>query len=76
MQLGRVALGRIGANIVPRLIKDGRRCVVFDQLSTVWKDLAKAMAVGATLADLVKNWIKSARPGCFSEMIARSRGGS
>ncbi|MGH7698480.1 MAG: NAD(P)-binding domain-containing protein, partial [Candidatus Dormibacteria bacterium] len=30
MQLGMVGLGRMGANIVRRLVGDGHRCVVFD----------------------------------------------
>ncbi len=55
LQLGMVGLGRMGANMVRRLIKDGHQCVVFDQLPKAVKDLAKDKAVGATsLADLVK----------------------
>jgi 6-phosphogluconate dehydrogenase (decarboxylating) len=42
MQLGMIGLGRMGANMVRRLIKDGHRCVVFDQLPKAVKDLAKA----------------------------------
>ena len=45
----------MGANMVRRLIKNGHRCVVFDQFPKAVKDLAKDKAVGATsLADLVK----------------------
>src|ERR1017187_7188244 len=55
MQLGMIGLGRMGSNMVRRLIKDGHRCVVFDQLPKAVKDLTKAKAVGASsLADLVK----------------------
>ena len=54
-QLGMIGLGRMGANMVRRLIKDGHRCVVFDQLPKAVKDLTKDKAVGASsLADLVK----------------------
>ena len=54
-QLGMIGLGRMGANMVRRLIKDGHRCAVFDHLPEAVKDLAKGNAVGATsLADLVK----------------------
>ena len=54
-QLGMVGLGRMGANMVRRLIKNGHRCVVFDQLPKAVKDLTKAKAVGAaSIADLVK----------------------
>ena len=31
MQLGMIGLGRMGANMVRRLIGDGHQCVVFDQ---------------------------------------------
>ena len=55
MQLGMIGLGRMGANMVRRLIKGGHQCVVFDQLPKAVKDLAKGKAVGAaSLADLVK----------------------
>ena len=54
-QLGMIGLGRMGANMVRRLLKDGHRCVVFDHLPEAVKDLAKDKAVGvASLADLVK----------------------
>jgi 6-phosphogluconate dehydrogenase len=55
MQLGMIGLGRMGANIVRRLIKDGHQCVVFDRSPDAVKDLVKEKAVGAaSLADLVK----------------------
>jgi 6-phosphogluconate dehydrogenase len=67
MQLGMIGLGRMGANMVRRLIKDGHRCVVFDQLPKAVKDLAKAKAVGASsLADLVK---KLAKPRAIWLMV-------
>jgi len=54
-QLGMIGLGRMGANMVRRLLKDGHRCVVFDQLPKAVKDLTKDKAVGASsLADLVE----------------------
>ena len=55
MQLGMVGLGRMGANMVRRLLKGGHRCVVFDMSPKAVKELTKAKAVGAaSLADLVK----------------------
>jgi 6-phosphogluconate dehydrogenase len=55
MQLGMIGLGRMGANMVRRLIKGGHECVVFDRSPDVVKELAQEKAVGATsLADLVK----------------------
>ncbi|HEX4342675.1 MAG TPA: decarboxylating 6-phosphogluconate dehydrogenase [Verrucomicrobiae bacterium] len=59
MQLGMIGLGRMGANMVLRLIKDGHKCVVFDRLPKAVKDLTKKKAVGAaSLEDLVKKLAK------------------
>jgi 6-phosphogluconate dehydrogenase len=59
MQLGMIGLGRMGANMVRRLIKDGYQCVVFDRSPDAVKDLVKEKAVGAaSLADLVKKLSK------------------
>jgi 6-phosphogluconate dehydrogenase len=56
MQLGMIGLGRMGANMVRRLIKGGHDCVVFDRSPSTVKELAKEKAVGSSsLADLVKN---------------------
>src|SRR5262245_3372611 len=56
MQLGMIGLGRMGANMVRRLIKKGHECVVFDRSPATVKELAQAGAVGsASLAGLVKN---------------------
>ena len=55
MQLGMVGLGRMGANMVRRLLKGGHSCVVFDTSPKAVKELAREKAVGASsLADLVK----------------------
>jgi 6-phosphogluconate dehydrogenase len=55
MQLGMIGLGRMGANMVRRLIKSGHQCVVYDRSPQVVSDLANEKAVGASsLADLVK----------------------
>src|SRR5580704_16170075 len=55
MQLGMVGLGRMGANMVRRLIKGGHQCVVYDQSAQAVKDLTKDKATGAaSLADFVK----------------------
>jgi 6-phosphogluconate dehydrogenase len=48
MQLGVVGLGRMGANIVRRLIRDGHSCVVFDVAPEAVKALEKEGATGAT----------------------------
>jgi 6-phosphogluconate dehydrogenase len=55
MQLGMIGLGRMGANMVRRLLKAGHQCVVFDRSPKVVTELAQEKAVGASaLADLVK----------------------
>ena len=48
MQLGMVGLGRMGANMVRRLIKNGHNCVVFDRSPKAVEELAKDKAVGAS----------------------------
>ncbi len=54
MQLGMVGLGRIGANMVRRLIKQGHECVVFDMSTKAVEDLVKEKAIGsASLGELV-----------------------
>jgi 6-phosphogluconate dehydrogenase len=54
MQLGMIGLGRMGANMVRRLLKGGHRCVVFDLSSKAVSELAAEKAEGArTPADLV-----------------------
>jgi 6-phosphogluconate dehydrogenase len=48
MQLGMIGLGRMGANMVRRLIKQGHQCVVFDANPDAVKQLAGEGAVGAS----------------------------
>ena len=55
MQLGMIGLGRMGANMVRRLIRKGHSCVVFDRSPQAVADLVKEHAIGAdSLIDLVK----------------------
>ena len=55
MQLGMIGLGRMGANMVRRLLKNGHQCVVFDRSPKSVDDLVKEKAHGtSSLADLVK----------------------
>ncbi len=54
MQLAMIGLGRMGSNMVRRLIKGGHQCVVFDRSPQAIADLAGDEAVGASsLPDLV-----------------------
>jgi 6-phosphogluconate dehydrogenase len=50
-----IGLGRMGANMVRRLIKNGHECVVFDRSAEAVNSLTKEKAIGATsTADFVK----------------------
>jgi 6-phosphogluconate dehydrogenase len=67
MQLGMIGLGRMGANMVRRLLKKGHQCVAFDRSPNVVKSLVEESAVGAfSLAELVK---KLAKPRALWMMV-------
>ena len=54
MQLGMVGLGRMGSNLVRRLMRDGHRCVAYDVNAGAVKTLEGEGATGAgSLADFV-----------------------
>lgn len=48
MRLGMIGLGRMGGNMVRRLIKGGHECVVFDRSQKAVGELAQEKAVGAS----------------------------
>jgi 6-phosphogluconate dehydrogenase len=55
MQLGMIGLGRMGSNLVRRLMRDGHRCVAYDRNPDVVKALAREGADGASsLEDFVR----------------------
>ena len=55
MQLGMIGLGRMGANMVHRLLAGNHQCVVFDRSPKAVEELTRAKAIGASsIADLVK----------------------
>jgi 6-phosphogluconate dehydrogenase len=55
MQMGMVGLGRMGANMVRRLLRAGHQCVVFNRSQEAVQAIAKEGAVGATsLDDFIK----------------------
>src|SRR3989441_184088 len=55
MEIGMIGLGRMGANMVHRLLAGGHRCVVFDRSPKAVEELVRAKAVGASsIVDLVK----------------------
>ena len=51
MQMGMVGLGRMGANMVRRLLRGGHECVVFDVSAAAVKQVAKEGAIGASSLD-------------------------
>jgi 6-phosphogluconate dehydrogenase len=54
MRIGMIGLGRMGANMVRRLIKGGHECVAYDNSADAVKAIAAQGAKGAkTLAELV-----------------------
>ena len=54
MQLGMIGLGRMGANMVRRLLKGGHRCVVFDRSPKTVNELVQEKAEGSSsIYDLV-----------------------
>jgi 6-phosphogluconate dehydrogenase len=59
MQLGMIGLGRMGANMVRRLMKSGHSCVVFDRSADAVKKLAGEGATGSSsLDDFVKKLLQ------------------
>jgi 6-phosphogluconate dehydrogenase len=67
MQLGMIGLGRMGGNMVRRLIAGGHECVVYDRSAQTVAEFAKEKAVGASsLADFVK---KLSRPRAVWLMV-------
>ena len=68
MQLGMVGLGRMGANMVKRLVAHGHECIVFDMSQKVVADLAKEKGItgSESLEDFVN---KLAKPRAIWLMI-------
>jgi 6-phosphogluconate dehydrogenase len=59
MQLGMIGLGRMGSNMVRRLMKGGHQCVVFDRSAKAVQDLVQEKATGSdSPANLVKGLAK------------------
>jgi 6-phosphogluconate dehydrogenase len=56
VQLGMIGLGRMGANMVRRLLTGGHQCVVYDMSAKAVQELVKAKALGSSsLAELTKS---------------------
>ena len=67
MQIGMIGLGRMGANMVRRLLKGGHQCVVFDMSPKAVAELTQAKATGSSsLADFAQ---KLTRPRAVWLMV-------
>jgi len=67
MQIGMMGLGRMGANMVRRLLRDGHQCVVYDISADAVAELVKEGAVGAaSMDDFIQ---KLAKPRCAWLML-------
>ena len=59
MQIGMIGLGRMGANMVRRLLRSGHQCVVFDMSPKAVAELTEEKATGASsLGDFVRKLTK------------------
>jgi 6-phosphogluconate dehydrogenase len=59
MQLGMIGLGRMGANMVRRLMRSSHECVVFDASPKAVEALAKEKAIGAaSIAEFARRLAK------------------
>src|ERR1700676_4635060 len=67
MQIGMIGLGRMGANMVRRMLRGKHQCVVFNRSQKPIKELAREGAVGAdSLADFAR---KLAKPRAIWLMV-------
>jgi len=65
MQFGMIGLGRMGANMVRRLMRSGHTCVVYDRSPQAVETLVKEGAIGASsVAEFVKKLAKP-RAACL-----------
>ena len=67
MQIGMIGLGRMGANMVTRLMGAGHECVVFDRNPEAVKNLAESGAVGA--ADIGDLCARLSKPRAIWVMV-------
>ena len=78
MQLGMIGLGRMGGNMVRRLLKGGHQCIVYNRSANVVAELVKEKAIGTTsLPDFVKKlskpravWLMAVPTGVVDNVLA------
>jgi len=67
VQLGMIGLGRMGGNMVRRLLRDGHECVVYGRKADAYAELAKEGAIGTT--DLDEFVAKLSKPRAIWIMV-------
>ena len=86
MKIGMIGLGRMGANMVRRLLKGGHQCVVYDRSTAAVKELAQGGAIdAASLAEVAKKLAKprvvwlmvpaAAVDGTIQDLLSHLEGG-
>jgi 6-phosphogluconate dehydrogenase len=70
MQIGVIGLGRMGANMATRLMRNGHQCVVYDRTRQAVQKLAGAGAVGAS--DIAELCTKLTKPRAVWMMVPAS----
>ena len=70
MQIGMIGLGRMGANMVRRLQKDGHQCVVYDKN----QDNVSALAQGGRDRSQVASGLRSQTKGSARSLDDGARG--
>ena len=71
MQLGMIGLGRMGANMVRRLLRDGHQCVVYDVHAEAVQALVSEGATGAASVRDFANKLLSAMRCEFGGHVER-----
>ena len=75
MQLGMIGLGRMGANMVRRLMRAGHECVVFDMNPEAAKRLSDDGAIGtSSIEEFIKQSILALQNDHKEEEIAEILG--
>src|SRR5262245_35999594 len=70
MQLGMIGLGRMGANMVRRLMRAGHECVVYDRAADSVKALAGEGATGALSLQELASRLTPPRAVCMMVPVA------
>ena len=74
MQLGMVGLGRMGANLVRRLMRGGHRCVVYDVNAEAVKALEAEGRHRGVLAGGFRGQARQSHGQCLADAAGRRRG--